>query len=769
MRFFGCYTFACLGLCLLCGAASAAERGSGGMTAPASPAPQKWAVIIGVGNYDDVTISDLPSAVNDARALRDRLVAMEQGFPAANVLLLTDGEDDMHAPTRENMMKFLSSTLSMPGEDDTVLVYFAGHGVMADDQLYLLLRDATTEDVAFSGFAFAELKALLENVPAKKKILILDACHAGAGRGLGDKLSKEALAEIESASSGTVTLTSCGEQEQSYDMSETGHGAFTYFLLEALTGKADKDADNLISAHEAAYYTWEQTRRWAADQGFQQTPQRTESVSGEIILARPYTPAADASSARIEQPTPQPPSAIGVPFLEEWPVLRGAAEWLRQVPSEALTAAIAGLAFLGSATVWVWRSRRRRAFAKAYGASAPYEEEVLPPPPPPPLMEGGLQVVVNVPEARVKINGKLAGATRLKAPLCLPNLVAGEYLVEVDAPGRQPQAQRVNIPPKTWVNAGFILRTVGDTPKPSKRAPRRKKRRRWPGYAAATVVALLLGAAGYVGWNEMQRAQIQSRELPPMDLDAEPRTGLTRTLDLGNGVTLELAGISAGRFVMGSPEDEEQRVVAETQHQVTLTDSFWMGKYEVTQAQWERVMGANPSFFKGDRKQPVETVSWEDCQEFLRRLNGRVSGAFFRLPTEAEWEFACRAGTSTPFHFGETVSTDQANYNGHATYGRGRKGEYRRKTTPAGAFPANAWGLCDMHGNVWEWCQDWYGEYPESSVTDPHGARGGEHRVVRGGCCADGPAACRSANRNRGLPTDRKANVGFRVVAVSAR
>jgi formylglycine-generating enzyme required for sulfatase activity len=214
--------------------------------------------------------------------------------------------------------------------------------------------------------------------------------------------------------------------------------------------------------------------------------------------------------------------------------------------------------------------------------------------------------------------------------------------------------------------------------------------------------------------------------------------------------------------MMGSPQDEKERKADETQHKVTLTKGFYLGVYPVTQDQWRAVMGNNPSQFKGEKNVPVEMVSWEDCQAFIKKLREEGKKPY-RLPTEAEWEYACRAGTTTPFYFGETISTDQANYDGNYTYGNGQKGVYRQKTTPVTSFPANALGLYDMHGNVWEWCQDRYGDYPQNAVVDPQGPDVGEYRVLRGGSWSIHPLFCRSASRNRFEPGRHNHNVGFRL------
>jgi formylglycine-generating enzyme required for sulfatase activity len=231
---------------------------------------------------------------------------------------------------------------------------------------------------------------------------------------------------------------------------------------------------------------------------------------------------------------------------------------------------------------------------------------------------------------------------------------------------------------------------------------------------------------------------------------------------IANSLGMKFAWCPPGTFLMGSPPSELGRCEDEQQHQVTLTRGFWLGVTPVTQAQWQAVLGSNPSDFQGDDR-PVEQVSWDDCQEFCKRLAER-DGRPYRLPTEAEWEYACRAGTTTPFYFGATISTDQANYDGKNTYGKGKKGKYREETTPVGSFPANAWGLYDMRGNVWEWCQDWYGPYPEGDIKDPQGSKSGDARVVRGGSWDYFPRSCRAAIRLRYAAGYRSYDVGCRLV-----
>jgi formylglycine-generating enzyme required for sulfatase activity len=269
--------------------------------------------------------------------------------------------------------------------------------------------------------------------------------------------------------------------------------------------------------------------------------------------------------------------------------------------------------------------------------------------------------------------------------------------------------------------------------------------------------------------DEKAEAERQAAIVEEQRRVAAPKVELpkTRTFDLGNGVNMEMVLIPAGTFMMGSPDSEADRDDNETQHQVTISKPYYLGKYPVTQAQWQQVMGNNPSHFKGDKLLPVESVSWDDTQSFCLKLK-EITQAPFGIPTEAQWEYACRAGTTTPFHFGSQLNGRQANCDGTVPYGTDMKGPYLKETSAVGTYPANAWGLYDMHGNVWEWCSDWHGDYPTRSVTDPIGPATGSFRVLRGGCWFSVAVSCRSADRRWNDPSGRCRILGFRVALSSS-
>ncbi len=270
----------------------------------------------------------------------------------------------------------------------------------------------------------------------------------------------------------------------------------------------------------------------------------------------------------------------------------------------------------------------------------------------------------------------------------------------------------------------------------------------------------------------------------------EPRQARQFIEELAPGITLEMVEIPGGIYLMGTSDKDAEDIRKEyqrygwdpkwvdremPQHEVTVSP-FYIGKFTITQKQWrtvaewkkvERDLKPNPSSFKG-RDRPVDSVSWYDAQEFCARLAKKTEKAY-RLPTEAEWEYACRAGTTTPFAFGETISPEFVNYDGTRPYGQAPPGKYRKETTPAGSFGvANRFGLFDMHGNVWEWCRDWFGPYSKDPQKDPAGPKKGDYRVLRGGSWSLNGCYCRSASRYFNHPDNVSFYYGFRVV-VGAR
>jgi len=233
-----------------------------------------------------------------------------------------------------------------------------------------------------------------------------------------------------------------------------------------------------------------------------------------------------------------------------------------------------------------------------------------------------------------------------------------------------------------------------------------------------------------------------------------------------NSLGMNFVYINPGKFMMGSPSTEPGRGSDEPQHRVTLTKGYYLQTTEVTQGQWKAVMGKNPSHFNdcGDDC-PVEKVSWYDIREYIKKLNQLESTGKYRLPTEAEWEYACRAGKKAPFSFGNCLSAAQANYDGNYPLSGCSKGQYRKKTIPVASLAPNDWGLYDMHGNVSEWCQDRYGNYPSGSISDPTGPRSGSPRVFRGGSWDHFAKRARSAHRLSNEPGLRYYSNGFRLAA----
>lgn len=279
--------------------------------------------------------------------------------------------------------------------------------------------------------------------------------------------------------------------------------------------------------------------------------------------------------------------------------------------------------------------------------------------------------------------------------------------------------------------------------------------------------------------------QIQTQHVVLNPVIHGPELGQPWTVYLDEEEQVELLYVEPGTFTMGSPASEVDREGDESQHTVTLTEGYWLGKYEVTQGQWAALMGSSVSEQRDKRgsqhelrgeenRHPMYYVSWEEAMEFCRRLTERERDAHrlpynmeYSLPTEAQWEYACRAGTQTTFHYGDHLDRKMANLGGNYPGGITPKEMYREVAYPVGSYQPNAWGFYDMHGNVYEWCRDWYGDYPSGAVRDPLGARTGPRRALRGGGMFGLSDSCRSANRSSYLPDGRDDDLGFRLVVRS--
>jgi formylglycine-generating enzyme required for sulfatase activity len=295
------------------------------------------------------------------------------------------------------------------------------------------------------------------------------------------------------------------------------------------------------------------------------------------------------------------------------------------------------------------------------------------------------------------------------------------------------------------------------------------------------------GRTNHVGFRVIcliDRATSSETPVPPVSVARKKVKRSDRTLDLGDGGKIEFARIPAGEFMMGAPDSEPELGHNKPQHKVTISKDFYMGIYLVTQEQYEKIIGINPSYFsaKGEQKSrvegmdtrrfPVEGVVWEEAEQFCRKLS-ELTGRRCTLPTEAQWEYACRAGTTTPFHFGTSCNGTQANCNGNIPDGTEEKGPYLGRTCAVGSYPANAFGLYDMHGNVWEWCADWLSQdyYQTSETVDPKGPATGASHIQRGCSWNTDARLCRAAVRSwnatvyRGR-TFRDGNMGFRVVCL---
>jgi formylglycine-generating enzyme required for sulfatase activity/uncharacterized caspase-like protein len=646
---------------------------------------RRIALLIGVSQYG-AGFEPLPGSLKDVEEMGRVLAHPEMGGFEVQPLLLN--------PDRFSMETAIESFFKNSTKDDTLLLYFSGHGAKDQSGKYFYFGTPATckesgQLVESSAIPASTVHRFMSQDKCKSRrvVIILDCCSSGAfdpewaSKGEADGFAKELRAE------GRVVLASCSPIEASYqpkgnETAEPQLSVYTRYLVEGIqTGAADQNEDGWISAEELHHY-----------------------VTGKVVTVR-------------SDMNPQ----------------------LMMVKREGFNLRIAK--------------------APQADPKLRYAKEV----------------------ERLMQDGKVSRISRrsltwLRAELQLSEAEAEEIEEKAFAPYRIREK-------KLEEYRSAFLEAIEDEGYPlSDRTIEELQDycQRRLGFSPADVETM---EAEIIA--QHWRSALATNPFPP----PAPPTRQPIAETLGNNITLEMLPIPGGKFLMGSPETEADRSPSEgPQHEVTLAEPpgtgiapFYLSKYPITQSQWKAVaalpkvncdLKPDPSSFKG-AKRPVEQVSWWEAIEFCDRLSQKT-GRAYRLPSEAEWEYACRAGTTTPFYFGETISTAQANYDGNYTYGAGKKGEYRKQTTDVGSFPANAFGLHDMHGNVWEWCADpWHENYDRApingSVWELSDAESNPRRVLRGGSWILNPWDCRSAYRLHFSPDHRYYGIGFRVVCGGPR
>ncbi len=737
---------------------------------------RKIALLIGVSEYS-LGFNLLPQAVKDAEDLYRVLVDPERGeFPEKNTRLLLN-------PNKQQMEEAIDWLFYNRVKDDLLLFYFAGHGVIDHYyDYYLTATDTRNRDVGglqqSTAIDTASLHKSIKKSKSERKVVILDACFSGAiasgamGNTVPLKL-KESLGE-----KGTAILTSSSATQLSYE------GVYTRYLVEGIaTGAADLDGNGWISVDELHRYASEKVSEDSSNR-MEMTPHfiPVEKEGHNIFIAK----------SRREDPKLRYEQIVQAYAQQNW--------W--ELPRLQL-------------------SMRQQELGISREDASMIEERIL-------------QPYRNEYNERLELyTQELTKAVQKQYPLSdsfQANLKAyqqhfklrDEDIAKIHrrvlSQARPTQSNPAATSPPTQTQIPAFTSAVRTPSKPIQPPVRRAVTKLSPNPATRRNFIKWLGFGGVGAFSVLVLSQMgkeSSDEAPKIDptplvfddnapktdapapisaippkltkiqftsvkLNAKgviiakpPGTAQIYTEALGNGVALKMVKIPGGKFMMGSPESEKDREAESPQHQVTVPE-FYLAQTLVTQAQYQSIMGNNPSNFKGNDKLPVEQVIWLDAVAFCEKLSQKTNRTY-RLPSEAEWEYACRAGSKTPYAFGETINPSVVNYDGNYPYGGAAKGEFRQKTTPVGSFPPNLFGLYDMHGNLWEWCLDEYVDNYNGAPTDGSARRNINSRdkntntVLRGGSWINVALSCRSAIRNYYAASFRFYDVGFRVVCQQSR
>ena len=650
------------------------------------PVAQESRIALVIGN-STYTDAPLRNPANDAQAMKTALESCK-----FEVTLLTNASKR----TMEDAIRTFGNRIR---NGAVGLFYFAGHGIQVEGSNFLIPVGARLDkesDVPYEGVDVGRVLDSMKAAGNKLNILILDACRinpfalAKGWRSVGDK----GLAQVKAPTGSLIAYATAPGSTAADGSGE--HGLYTQALLEEIQEPGMKLEEVFKKVREKVLD--------GSKSG--QTPWESNSTVGDFYFHPLSTHLTGPSEAELEatfwegiQNSREAKEFDS--YLSRFP--NGAHAELARLKLKALRSAGNKVVVRNLAEPWKALQRDK------LETKDEYVQRVLAMGP------------VKVGTVRVDVDNYDVDTRRLVLPV-QPDSWAKSYVhqgritLEID---RAQVRQLVAAGGGATLAASFAIRD---------------------GVPQSTGLIVSTSVGSFpVG-----------EEPPPVPGAIRNPQGLWEAdLDLGR-CRMRMVLIPAGTFTMGTnATDQDWLKDSRPVHEVTISHDFWLGKYDVTQAQWVAVMGRNPSYFKGDDL-PVETVSWTDAQGFIGTVNGATNGGF-RLPTESEWEYACRAGTT-----GETYG----NLDGIAWY----DGNSGKTTHPVGQKQPNAFGLYDMNGNVWQWCQDWYGDYPSGSVTDPQGASSGSFRVIRGGSWINTAPNVRSANRRRDDPGIRYSDLGFRLL-----
>ena len=712
---------------------------------------RRYAILIGSGRFDrEPNLSQLKCPENDVDGMREILAAAEFGA-FGKTFVFKDAEN--HA-----VLRCIDEVLADATRDDQVLIYYSGHGETdLPGRLYLTTANTEVRRLVSTSIPVETLRLFIENSSCRKIILILDCCYGGAvGRSFSRGSVDEKLKEL-ARGSGVYILTASTASQTAQEREGDDYGLLTKHIISGIKrGEADVNDDGFVSMDDLYSYVFAKVM----SEGYQEPMRWALNVKGEdLIIARAGgTPGREKQrllNEKIIEFRDFLPRQI---FLKALQIIDE-----RRMPFYGLIDELYRQHLQIGEFIEEWY---RLEFVERQQPSEPSRAQ----PQPQPEERVKSEVVEKEPQPPPPSAKPQAPSRSEEQPL--PQSPPAKPFSSTDRRPRAVESKRLFVFLKDRRNlmrgglavagaaiALFVILII-TLPTNKTGSPTTTKSPAPPGSSP------ILSSVGF----ETVALDSHGKEVNRRKLQAEYFTE-----DL-NGVPLEMMKIPGGTFTMGSPGNEAERDNDEgPQHNVTVPE-FYIGRFEVTREQWRQVarmpkvkidLNEYPSGFKDSRKQPVEQVSWAEAIEFCKRLETKT-GKPYRLPSEAEWEYAARAGTTTPFAFGATITPQVVNYDGNYPYGSAPKGIYRQKTVEVGSLGiANAFGLYDLHGNVWEWCEDvWHDDYkgaPGDGSAWLSGGDSGRH-VLRGGSWLNDGRLCSSAYRDGNGAGDRIYYYGFRVV-----